>query len=262
MILFRLAGFLKYQVMARHTNGHGIHSPIVFDMAQSVLSRKKEEPYVRKIENLRKSLRKDRREIPFDDFGAGSVAGGPVMKRVSSIASKSPVSRKYGIFLSAMAEKFGGGIILELGTSLGISTLYLASGAPGSVIHTIEGSEKVAALAEENFMKAEADNIIVHKGRFDDLLPGLMENIPPPGLVFIDGNHRKEPLLKYFGIISAKAGKNSVVVIDDINYSAEMAEAWEKIKKSPAATATIDIYRMGIVLLSKTITPNDYIIRY
>ena len=51
-----------------------------------------------------------------------------------------------------------------------------------------------------------------------------------PGLVFIDGNHRKEPVINYFNQVADMSDNNSVVIIDDINSSREMAEAWCEIK--------------------------------
>ena len=54
--------------------------------------------------------------------------------------------------------------------------------------------------------------------------------ISKPGLVFIDGNHRKEPVIKYFNQMAEISDSKTVIIIDDINYSKEMAEAWDEIK--------------------------------
>ncbi len=37
-------------------------------------------------------------------------------------------------------------MIVELGTGVGISTIYLASGSPGTPLHSIEGDTDRAAL--------------------------------------------------------------------------------------------------------------------
>jgi hypothetical protein len=102
----------------------------------------------------------------------------------------------------------------------------------------------------------------LYTGSFDELLPSLLEEGNSPGLVFIDGNHRKEPVLKYFGIIAGKIDEKSAVIIDDINYSPGMASAWEEIKKHEKVSVSIDINRMGIVFFRKGISHNDYQIRY
>jgi predicted O-methyltransferase YrrM len=83
-----------------------------------------------------------------------------------------------------------------------------------------------------------------------------------PGLVFIDGNHRKGPVLDYFDKIAKIAETGTVVIIDDINYSPGMTEAWNLIKKHEKVSVTVDIFRMGIVFFRKGTARQNYIIRY
>jgi hypothetical protein len=87
------------------------------------------------------------------------------------------------------------------------------------------------------------------------------ENICP-GLVFIDGNHRKEPTVEYFNRMTELSDNNTVIVIDDIYYSPEMSDAWKEIKQNEKVSFTIDIFRMGIVFFREGMTRLDYIIRY
>ena len=46
---------------------------------------------------------------------------------MSEIARNSPVPEKYGRLLANMAAEFGKPLIVEFGTSFGISTMYMAS---------------------------------------------------------------------------------------------------------------------------------------
>ena len=121
---------------------------------------------VLKIESIRKRMLSDRRLIAMTDYGAGSERNRSKTRKVSEIARKSPVPSKYGILLSSLAAEFGGSHIIELGTSFGISTMYMAAGCPGAVISTIEGSLAVSAVAEENFMLSGFSNIRVFTGTF------------------------------------------------------------------------------------------------
>jgi hypothetical protein len=72
-----------------------------------------------------------------------------------------------------------------------------------------------------------------------------------PGLVFIDGNHRKEPVIKYFSQMAELSDSKTVIIIDDINYSKEMAEAWEEIKLHQKVSVSVDIFRMGFYFSGK-----------
>ena len=54
----------------------------------------------------------------------------------------------------------------RLGTSLGISTAYLASGKADVKVFTFEGCPETAQLAEENFNKMNLGNIDITIGDF------------------------------------------------------------------------------------------------
>jgi predicted O-methyltransferase YrrM len=214
------------------------------------------------VETARKRLLSDKRDIEIFDLGAGSERSKSKTRKVSEIARKSPVPEKYGVLLSNMASKFGGSHIIELGTSTGISTMYMAGSCQGTTVSTIEGCRSLSGVASENFLRAGIQNVNLYIGSFDELLPDLIEKGCKPGLVFIDGNHRREPVLKYFEIIAGKADEKTVVIIDDINYSSEMASAWDMIRAHEKVTVSIDIYRMGIVFFRSGIAHADYWIRY
>jgi predicted O-methyltransferase YrrM len=262
MIFFRTFKYLKYTLMAGHRGGHGIHSPFVFDIVTRVFRNKTDAGIVCIIENRRKIMLNDQRQINIEDFGSGSVGRLSNRRKVSQVAKRSPVSLKYGLLLSKLASEFGGKGIIEFGTSLGISTMYLASSSPGSTVYSMEGSSELAEIARENLKSAGIGNCEVFTGEFDSVLPEVLGKCKTPGLVFIDGNHRKEPVLRYFSKIAEVSDSKSVIVIDDINYSPEMAEAWNEIKTAEKVSATIDLDRMGIVFFRERITPKNYIIRY
>jgi predicted O-methyltransferase YrrM len=245
-----------------HRKGHGIHSPFVFDLVSRVMRNKIDQDIVLKIENMRKKNISDERIISVQDLGGGSSRMKSSLRRVSDIAAYSAVPRKYGRLLSNMASEFGKPDIIELGTSLGISTMYMATASPGSVVHTIEGCPSTAEIAKENFEYAGINNVHLINGSFDDIIPELRKKSVKPGLVFIDGNHRKEPTLKYFEEMADLSDKNNVIIIDDIHISEEMEEAWTLIKKHKKVTLTVDIFRMGFVFFREGMNRYNYVIKY
>lgn len=253
---------MNYFFKARHRKGHGIHSPFVYDLVSRVFRNKIDPAVVNKIESIRKNLLYDQRIIEIHDLGAGSRKMGNNKKPISDIAKHSPVPADYGKLLCNLAAEFGKPAILELGTSLGISSMYMASSCSDLKINTIEGSPATAEIARENFISAGTGNIEVHTGSFEEIMPTLINENSKAGLVFIDGNHRREPLLRYFNYLEKVADDKTVIVIDDINYSAEMEDAWKEIRKSSRITVTVDIFRMGLVFFRKGISRTDYIVRY
>ena len=263
MIFFRAIRYLNYILLARHSKGHGIHSPFVFDIVSRIFRNKIDPEVVSTIEMVRKRLIADKRIINDNDQGAGSDRiKNRETRKVSDIARYSPVPKKYGALLFSMASEFGNPSMIELGTSLGISGMYMASGCRNSILNTIEGSPQIAEIARENFREAGIENIILKDGLFDEILPQLLSSQSNTGLVFIDGNHRKEPVLNYFRQIAEKSCSSTVIIIDDIHYSREMEEAWNEIMRFDTVSVTIDIFRMGIVFFRRGVTHNNYIIRY
>jgi predicted O-methyltransferase YrrM len=262
MIFFRTLKFLKYILFSQHGKGHGIQSPFVFNLVSGVFRNKIDPDIVLTIENIRKNRISDRRIIDVLDLGAGPSMKKSSVRRVSDIAKYSVVPEKYGKLLFNLSAEFGKPGIIELGTSLGISTMYQAAGCRETVVYTMEGSSSLAELARENFRKAGLENIKLLTGSFEDLLPEICEKATTPGLVFIDGNHRKEHLLRYFSQMAEISGTGTVIVLDDIHLSTEMEEAWTEIRQYENVSFTIDIFRMGLVFFRKGMNHFDYVIRY
>lgn len=262
MDIFSFRQFIKYFIFSRHQRGHGIHSPFVFDLVSSVFRNKTEPDIVFSIEKIRKKLITDQQLIETNDLGAGSKKMKTNQRKVSDIARYSAVSKKYGIFLSRTSKTFGKPRILEFGTSLGISTMYLAASCPEATVITMEGCKETSEVASRNFKEAGLTNIRLLNGSFDDLLPAVRSENICPGLVFIDGNHRKESVIRYFSQVAEMSDNSTVVIIDDINSSLEMGEAWSEIKNHRNVTISVDIFRMGIVFFREGMNRSDYVIRY
>lgn len=243
----RLAGkYLHYYLTAANGKGHGIHSPFVFDFVTKVLNDRYRYPAYDRIEDLRRRLCNDPTLLEIEDFGAGSAWNSFSTRTVSSLVRHAAKPPHLGQLLFRVARHYQPATILELGTSLGISTAYLAAGAPQSRLHTIEGAPAVAAKAKTNLRALDIDADLI-TGNFDTVLPSLLTTIPPVGLAFVDGNHRLEPTLGYFDLLARRAAHPSILIFDDIHWSSEMETAWTAIKNDPRVYLTIDLFFIGFV---------------
>jgi predicted O-methyltransferase YrrM len=153
--------------------------------------------------------------------------------------------------------------VLELGTSLGITTSYLASGNPNAGIFTLEGSIAIADSATKNFQSLELSNIELITGNFDETLAPTIKRFSSVDFAFIDGNHRYKPTINYFNQILSKIHNSSVLIFDDIHWSKEMEQAWEEIKNHSSVTCTIDLFFIGLVIFRSEIKEKQhFIIRF
>ena len=82
-------------------------------------------------------------------------------------------------------------------------------------------------------------------------------------MAYIDGNHRLEPTLNYFEQLLGKKNNSSIFIFDDIHWSKEMEEAWERIKTHPSVRCTIDIFFLGFVFFREEFkAKQDFMIRF
>ncbi len=243
--------YLRYFISAANGRGHGIHSPFVFNFVTRVLNDKTEYEAYSTIEALRKEFKRSKEVIVINDFGAGSSTMKSSKRKVAEIASSSLKPRKFSQLLYRMVRYYKPSNILELGTSLGITTAYLASANPAGHVCTMEGAEAIAGIARQTFENVRLRNIDLVQGNFDATLESQLNHMQSLDFAFIDGNHRKEPTLNYFTQLLAKANDQSIFVFDDIHWSDEMEEAWKSIQQHPSVTLTIDLFFIGLVFFRK-----------
>lgn len=226
---------------------HGIHSPFVYHFATEVLYQPQHKKAHAAIEAERRRLLKDKTVLPITDLGAGSKKKQGQERTIQSIAKNALKTHKEAELIGRIVRYYQPQNILELGTSLGITTAYLSKNAPeGSTITTMEGAPAVAREAQNVFDRLQLDNIRLCTGHFDDLLPEWLEN-NQPHLVFVDGNHQKAATLKYFNIVVDRLPEEGILIFDDIYWSEGMMEAWKTIIEDPRATVTIDLFFLGVV---------------
>jgi predicted O-methyltransferase YrrM len=249
---FQLAKkYFNYYFKAQNGKGHGVHSPFVFDFIIHVLNDQKKYDCYSKIESLREELLKNSTVIEVEDFGAGSAVIPLKKRRIKDIANSSLKKKKFAQLLFRIAKYYHSKNIVELGTSFGISTCYLASADDNSKVLTLEGSHNIARIALNNFKEIALNNIELIEGDFGKTLPVTIDKIENIDLLFVDGNHRKKATLEYFHFFLKKSNAGSIFIFDDIHWSQEMEEAWKLIQQHDSVTLTIDLFFIGLVFFSK-----------
>lgn len=255
--------YFSYWITASNGKGHGMHSPFVFEFIIRILNDKNNYPAYQAVEGLRKQLLRDSRLFVVEDFGVGGEFLKKYERRINSIARNAAKSNKYGQLLYRMIKYYGPSTILELGTSLGITTSYLSLAKPDARLITMEGAKEIAHVARNNFRNLEISNIEIIEGNFDNTLSSAISQLSSIDFAFIDGNHRKEPTERYFKELLAKTNNESILVFDDIHWSSEMEAAWKTIKNNAAVTCSIDLFFIGLVFFRKEFKEKQhFIIRF
>jgi predicted O-methyltransferase YrrM len=244
--------YLHYFLTAASGKGYGIHSPFVFDFVSKVLNDRQDFKAYHQIEDLRRELLKNKTLVDIQDFGAGTISGKPGHRSIADITRRSAKGKKMGQLLFRLAHYYQPKIILEFGTSLGLSSAYLAAARPSARMVTLEGDGKLALQAKKNFEKLGLTHIEIVTGNFDDQLSSIRHQLSQVDLVFLDGNHLLQPTLNYFHYLLEMTGSPSLIIIDDIHWSRDMEEAWKKIKENSQVMMTIDLFFMGLVFFNES----------
>ena len=211
------------------------------------------------IEEIRQEMLKDTRELEFVDYGSGKLKGeNGERRRVCDIAKGSLARRKDAQLLARLVGWLGENgerngergrlTVVELGTSLGITTAYMAAMDSRNRIVSYEGCPAVAEIAMANWEKLGLENVECRVGELTiDSLQGAVDSLQKIDVAFIDANHTYEATLTYFNALASRVHDKSVIVLDDIHYNEEMERAWKAICADERVTSTIDLYQMGMV---------------
>ena len=233
-----------------------VHAPLVFGFCENVIANIRT-PVYQSIELERKKFKTSKQILNFTDYGKN---GTTISKKVSDIAKRSLKSPKYARLISRSVAYLNAKMVLELGTSLGITTAYVAQNKGVNVL-SLEGDKSVAALAKQAWNNAGITTIEQVIGNFDETLLGVLQ-ANRFDFIYIDGNHKLEPTLRYFEQCLANTKSTCVIVFVDIHYSREMEQAWQQIKNHPTIKCTIDLFFLGFVFINYKITPKHYVLRF
>ncbi len=241
IFIYRAKEYLKY--LWRATPVDRLHSPFVFEFYNEVVKKKHTDP---RIEKIREQLLQDDTVIEVEDMGAGAVDGTHKKRKISDIAKSDVKPKQYSGVLYNLVNFYQPHRVVELGTSLGITTLYMQS-ATVRPIYTLEGSENVAAVAQKNFTEFGGTQPSVVVGNFDDTLSTVLPQDGESFMIYIDGNHTYEATVRYFKMILPLMREGDFIVFDDIYWSPDMARAWNEIKNHPKVNLSIDLYQLGVI---------------
>ena len=268
--LYRVRTWLRHYLTAWNTGGEGVHSPYLFEWVRMVMSDRHAYRIWNDIERVRAQMLASKEVVEFVDYGSGKRQLGEHARSerlVREIAKGSLAKAKYAQMLFRLVNWLGhqlrkddeGLTIVELGTSLGVTTAYMAGVDARDKVYTYEGCEAVAKIARDNWKALGINNIECRIGTIKgEILKGCLERVD---IAFIDANHTYEASLEYFNVLASKVHEKSVIVLDDIYHSEEMEKAWKEICKDERVTTTIDLYQMGLVFFDKHYWKRNYRMR-
>ena len=250
MTWFTLISFISNRLKGKRWDS--FHSPYLFRLMSFMANDEVRFEKFSAIEALRRKWLKNRTRIVRKDKGTGSLySGKPDTESISAIA-KHALSLPFQCrCMARLVHLEKPNVIIEFGSSLGISAAYLQSGNPSSVITTVEGDPEIAKLARTTFAELEMTGIRLVASTFEEFLASRQVNDRQIDLLFLDGNHNSSALLDYYEKLKSNFSANTIVLVDDIYWSQDMEQGWRKLIDMPEVTQSVDCFRFGMLFFRK-----------
>ena len=243
-------------------NEHSLHSPFIYNLYTKGIKKDPSHEDFNIIEQVRDKLLTSKNRIRVTQLGANSKVSNELERPVSEIAKRGISSVKTSQLFYNIIRYFNYNNVIELGTSFGINTLYLAANTRVNVT-TFEGCMETSKIAQDIFDELSYENIDLIYGDIDETLPAFIKYFPNQvDMAFIDANHTYEATLRYFNWLLPLCSADSLIVIDDIYWSEEMTRAWETLVKHPQVTTSVDLYKFGMLFFNPDLEKKNYTLMY
>jgi predicted O-methyltransferase YrrM len=222
-----------------------VHSPLVYHFCESVLDDHRWYYAFESIEVERSRLRQDTTLIQNTGYGAGSRVKIADENEVRTILQASSSQPWKGRLLFRICKWWQPDTIIEFGTSLGISSAYLASARQSATMYTVDGNAAGLSIAQSLWHAIQLTNIHSIHARFQDAWQQIPDLNKKRVLIFLDGDHQSEHVGQMLAEIAQHCTKPYLVIIDDIRWSADMENGWHRWSTSYGG-AWLDLFQAGI----------------
>lgn len=243
--MFPISAYLRYYFRAR--TRFRLHSPLLYSLATEVLDDRRNFYAFSELNMIRSILLRD--SSPFDrtDYGAGSASTGRKTS-VRDFVRATAGSRSKGELLFRLTHWYDPAMILETGTGIGLSAMYMHRAKQSARLITIEGDPYLAAAAANIHKQCHADRIEIRCGSFDQILPEVLTGLSYPLQVYLDGHHKYTAMKKYLGILEEALTGPYMLIIDDIRWSAGMFRFWEETRDQDWFDLRVDLGGIGLLI--------------
>jgi len=258
MNFFLLQHYISHLFTSGYKNGHGIHSPFAYAFFRNVLFNKTKTDNILVIKKVRKELLKSKVVLETSTAGEPSKVFKSKYRSVSGLVKHTATKERIGLILNNLVSFYNLKQAVELGTSVGLGAIYLASGNAGVKVQTIEYCRNTADFAGSVFKANNITNIQLFNNVFEAVFPEIMRLNNSVDMVYIDGNHNFNSTMYYFNLCKNFGKDHLIVVFDDIYWSSEMLNAWKTIIKDLRVTLSIDLFYCGIVFFNPELTKKHY----
>jgi predicted O-methyltransferase YrrM len=158
-------------------------------------------------------------------------------------------TRQAGRFYADLARRRPGTIV-EFGAAFGTSGMYWMSGleaAGQGRLLSFEPNEAWAAHARAN-IGAIGSRYILTVGTFEDNIQIVLKTQEQIDVAFVDAIHTSDFVKPQFELVMAHLAPGGIVILDDIDFSDDMASCWKELAVDHRVAASFVFNgRVGVI---------------
>lgn len=210
----------RYIHRIRHSGGFGVHSHFAFNLILDTIHT----PHSYYIYNQNR-------------------------RKIEKARLKKQANLNYAELLFRLMNRFNTKHILEIGSGLGINTLYIgAHSKQASVICVEQDDEKTEAA--QSLLADRLENII-----FTKVLPTSENNFDAIVWDLVEYPQNKENII---ATILNTVKTDGFLIVNNINKDKQNKEVWQKIRQLDTATMSFDLMTIGIVFFKPSLPKLNY----
>ena len=228
--------------------GYGVHSPFVFALLTNVIEDKSAYYSYHDISLIRRRLTQNNKSICYKG------------KRltVKKAVQKYGISKKEGEFLFRLTNYFKPREILSVGSSLGLTPLYLSRYDSSVQCITLECEQDFAEMATHFLSKETNPSLQIRTGTYKEVISEPTSQLQRIDCIFIDKNVGISDLDFIFNQCLPFIHDQTFCVFAGIRLSSEKYHFWEQICQHPRVTVAVDLFQMGLLFFQPTLHRRVY----
>lgn len=251
----KLISYIKYLLKAKHRRGFGIHSPYLFRLQTMVVE--EELPYYHYI-----GIEKVRKKFLASDKNCEVVTrkGGTNMS-LSKATSRMAIDARVGQLAFRLVNDFKPKSIVEYGSTIGISSLYLAGPDSRTMLHSLSAQPSFVSIIKQYAAKLKIDNIDYISQCDMETFEQVLSKNPEVDFLMITKSEAEETKHLINKFFMRNVPKQMALVIDP--HKDKLTESvWNEVKSMSQIKVTMDMFELGVIIKNPDLQKEDFVVRF
>lgn len=220
----RVGTRLIYKI--RHHKGHGIHSPFVFNLVNNVIEEKR-----------------------------AYYCYADISDYLSTYHQKELTPNKRHRLAFRLVNYFGAQNILEIGSGMGINTLFLTASSSSCKCLCVEKDRNNREVAKQLYMDFECQTTFMEE-------PPVLPIETKYDCIFINLDYYSDLAEDYLDALCKQCHNESFIVVTGIRRNKVNNQLWKHLSSNQLRTVELDLFNIGIIFFDKQLSRWEYKISF